>query len=66
MNYSQLKDPVSHMCLASTVVASWSLTQKVAGSNPSTVMTNIFFLIEFPEFIENIYGECCDMTLSAE
>ena len=26
-----IQDPVSHMCLAGAVVASWSLTQKVAG-----------------------------------
>ena len=31
--------PVSHMCLAGTVVASWSLTQEVAGSSPFAVMT---------------------------
>ena len=30
------------MCLAGTVVASWSLTQEVASSSPFTVMTNIF------------------------
>ena len=28
---TQFKDPVSHMCCASAVVASWSLTQEVAG-----------------------------------
>ena len=39
------------MCLAGTVVASWSLTQEVAGSNPFTVMTNIF-VTEFSEFTE--------------
>ena len=33
---------VSHMCFAGTVVASWFLTQEVAGLNPLTVMTNIF------------------------
>ena len=32
------------MCLAGSVVASWSLTQEVAGSNPFTVMTKIFIL----------------------
>ena len=42
MNWAQFKDPVSHMCLAGAVVASWSLTQEVAGSNPFTVLTNIF------------------------
>ena len=38
----QFKDPVSDMCLAGAMVAFWSLTQDVAGSNPFTVMTNIF------------------------
>ena len=42
MNWAQFKDPVSHMCLAGAVVASWSLTQEVAGLSPFTVMTNIF------------------------
>ena len=36
------------MCLADAVVASWSLTQKVAGSSPFIVMTNIF-VTEFRE-----------------
>ena len=31
MNGAQIKDPVSHKCLAGAVVASWSLTQEVAG-----------------------------------
>ena len=53
MNWAQSKDPVSHMCLAGAVVASWSLVQDVAGSNPFTVMTNIF-VTEFAEFSENI------------
>ena len=47
MNLGQLKDPVSHMCLAGAVV------QEIAGSNPFTVMTNIF-VTEFSEFKENI------------
>ena len=33
MNWAQFKDPVSHMCLADTLVASWSLTQEVTGSS---------------------------------
>ena len=41
MNQDQFKDPVHHMCLAGTVIATWSLTQEMAGSNPFTVMTNI-------------------------
>ena len=44
MNWAECKDPVSHMCLANTVVASWSVTQEVAGLSPSTVMTNILSL----------------------
>ena len=31
MNWAPFKDPVSNMCLAGVVVASWSLTQEVAG-----------------------------------
>ena len=53
MNWAQFQDPVSHMCLAGSVVASWSLTQEMAGSSPFTVMTNIF-VTEFSEFTENI------------
>ena len=34
MNWGQFKDHVSHICLAGAVVASWSLTQQVAGLNP--------------------------------
>ena len=52
---SQFQDPVSHMCLAGTVVASLSLTQEMAGSNPFTIMTNMF-VTEFSEFKENIQG----------
>ena len=44
---------MSYMCLAVTVVASWSLAKEVADSNPFTVMTNIF-VTEFAEFSENI------------
>ena len=34
INQGQFKDPVSHTCLAGAVVASWSLTQEVAGLSP--------------------------------
>ena len=34
MNWDQLKSLVSQMCLAGIVLASWSLTQEVAGSSP--------------------------------
>ena len=47
MNWAQLKDPVSHMCLAGAMVASRSLTQEAVDSSPFTV-TNI-------EFSENIW-----------
>ena len=42
MNWAEFKDPVSHVHLAGTVVASWSLTKDVAGSSPFTVTTNIY------------------------
>ena len=42
-----------YMCLAGTMIASWSLMQEVAGSSPFTVMANIF-VTEFAEFIESI------------
>ena len=34
MNGAQFKDPVPYMCVAGAVVASWSLTQEVAGLSP--------------------------------
>ena len=34
MNRGQFKDPVSHMCLAGAMVASWPLLQEMAGSSP--------------------------------
>ena len=42
MNWAHVKDSVSHMCLAGTVVASWFLAQEMTGSSPFIVMTNIF------------------------
>ena len=44
MNWSQFKGSVSHMCIAGTVVTSWSLAQEVAGSTPFTVTKNILSL----------------------
>ena len=49
----QFKDPATHICLAGSVVASWSLMQGMACLNPFTLMTNIF-VTEFSEFSENI------------
>ena len=53
MKWRKFKDPVSHMCLAGAVIASWSLTQEMSGSNPFTIMENIFGN-EFSGFKENI------------
>ena len=47
---------VSNICLAGTVVASWSLIQEGVGLSPFTVMTKYFV----PEFIENIQGKLTD------
>ena len=47
-HWVQFKDPVSHMCLAGTLISLWSLTQEVAGSSHFTVMSNIF-VSEFTE-----------------
>ena len=48
------------MCIAGTVVASWSLTQEAAGSSPFTVMIKIFL----SEFRENIQEKLhCDLLL---
>ena len=37
MNWAQFKDLVSHVYLAGTVVASWSLTEEVTRSNMKTL-----------------------------
>ena len=50
MNWAKFIDPMSHICLADTVVEFWSLTQEVAGSNLFTVIPNIFVT----DFGENI------------
>ena len=39
MDWAKFQDPVSHTCLAGTVVAYWSLKQEAAGSSHFTVMT---------------------------
>ena len=51
MNWAQFKDPVSHMRLAGTLVASWFLTQRWQVRALLLVMTNIF-VTEFSEFSE--------------
>ena len=42
LNRSQFKHPVSHMCLAGAVVASWSLTHELAGLNEPFCCNDIF------------------------
>ena len=54
--FSEFTESIKSMCLAGAVVASWSLTQDVAGSNPLTVIKNILVTecIKFNEsFKEN-------------
>ena len=54
MNLAQFKDAVSYLCLACSVVASRSLTQEVADSNPFKAMTILFSTgTEFNEFNES-------------
>ena len=50
MNWSRFKDPVSHMCLAGSVVASWFSTQETAGLNPFTVSSYFCDCIQFASF----------------
>ena len=38
MDWTQFIDPVSHTCLAGTVVASWSPTQEMAGWQIQTLL----------------------------
>ena len=58
MNEGQFKDPVFHICLAGTAVASWSLTQEVAGLSPFTLMTNILSVNSVKTFRENSINVC--------
>ena len=53
MNWAQFRHPVSQVCLAGTVVASWPLTQEVAGWQVRALLLNIC-VTEFSEFSENI------------
>ena len=52
MNWSQFKYPVSNTSLAGAEVASQSLTQEAAGSNPFTEMTNFLSLNSVKTFRE--------------
>ena len=48
MNWGQFEDPVSHMCLAGAVLASWSLTQEVVGSN------SLFYVTYFTNSVDSV------------
>ena len=48
VDWGQFKDCISHMCLAGTVLASWSLTQEVVGFNAMIAI----LVIESGEFSE--------------
>ena len=54
MNWAELKDPVSHICLAGTVVACWFVPQEVAGLNThflQNYFTSFTFSVDSTEFI---------------
>ena len=57
MNWVQLKESVSDMCLAGIVVAYWSPTHEAAGFSTFTVMTNIF-VTELSELSKNTHLFC--------
>ena len=47
------------------MVASWSLTEEMAGSSPFTVVTNIF-VTKFTEFSETFRKNSVDLLLGAQ
>ena len=53
MNWAQFKDPVSQLCLAGTVVASYTRGGWVASLSPFTAKPNIF-VTKFSTFSKNI------------
>ena len=52
MNWGQLKDNFYYLCLISSVLTPWSLTQGFTGSNIHLITR--FFVTNFAEFSENI------------
>ena len=53
MNLDEFKDPICYLCLARTVVASWSLTQEAAGQNKLFKKYYILSLNSVNTFREN-------------
>ena len=66
MNWAQFKDPVSHMCLAGTVVESWFLTQEVAGSSPfnDNYFLSLNLLNSVKTFSKNFIGIHSSISLT--
>ena len=56
MNWAQYKDPVSHMCLADTVGASWSLTQEIVSKKvlPPLVAMQTLMLLTLANIIAKL------------
>ena len=52
MNWGQSKDPLCYLCLAGSMVTSWSLSQEVANSN-SSFNYKYFFAHSVKLFREN-------------
>ena len=64
-NWGQFIDPVSHLCLTSTAVASWSLTQEMALSNPFTVMIKTCWgWIQWKHLGKTFFSQCNKELLS--
>ena len=55
-SWFQFKDLLCYLCLCGTVVSS-SLTQEIVGLNPAILLIFIFFVTEFSDFSENIWGK---------
>ena len=68
MNWGQIKDHVSHICLAGVVLASWSLAQEMKGLNSFVVIIVITnnFVTEFRKFNENMKRnlQCPELLVS--
>ena len=58
ISWAQFKDPDLHTCFASTVGASWPLTQEMAGLSPFS--NKYFFVTEFSE----IFRKKSDIVLT--
>ena len=55
MNWAELKDLVSHMCLGGSMIASWSLTQEVAGWQLRALLLEFLTIRPNCTFLAHIY-----------